>query len=111
MSIIDKILGWVMVALGVAHSVGTFALYKPLNRNAAWFFGSGVALVAVGMLNLVRARKSDAFTRGCSVIANSLALILTVAVLWSLGRNVMDSPQAIAVGVVIVLELIFSAGK
>ncbi len=111
MSVVDKILGWLMVAFGVAHSFGTFAVYHPLNRSAVWFFGSGVAVIAIGMLNLIRARKPDAFTRGCCVLANALLLVICVSMIWSLGRGVMHEPQALALTCVTLLELIFSAGK
>lgn len=111
MSVVDKILGWLLVAFGVANCVGTFAMYHPLNRSAIWFFGSGVALIAVGMLNLIRARKPDAFTRGCCVLANALLLVMSVALMWELGRGVMHSPQALAITAITLLELVFSAGK
>ena len=111
MTVVDKILGWLMVAFGVAHGLATFAVHHAVNMGAVWFFGTGVAMIAIGMLNLIRADKSDAFIRVCCVMANSLLLAICVALAWSLGRAVIHNVQVLAVGTITLLELIFSAGK
>lgn len=49
---IYAILGWAIIALGGLHMLTTFRLASsPAFR--VWFFGSGIALVLVGALNLL----------------------------------------------------------
>ncbi len=106
----DLVLAWLLVALGVLHCCATFAFYKSLVLNAVWFFAAGIAFLAVGFCNIARIRhSSDALLRVLSVIANAFSLLVCIAFIWIFGHAIASAPQAIVVGLVVLLELIFSA--
>lgn len=72
----DLALAAALTAAGVGHMLLTPFYYRresPINQ--AWFAGSGLALSAIGMLNLVRVRGDDATARALSKVANPAAAI------------------------------------
>lgn len=51
---IDMIASSLLVFLGVGHTVLTPNFYKGFEPDALWFAGTGLALIYLGVLNLVR---------------------------------------------------------
>jgi hypothetical protein len=85
-----KICSWLIVALGGAHVLFTLHDYDEFSLRAMWFFGSGLALVFAGFLNVahLRAAGRDALVRALTVLTNVLCALLFVAAL-----SLMRQPQ------------------
>jgi hypothetical protein len=111
MKTLDRILAWVLLALGCLHTVGGVVLmFKSLNLDSAWFFSGGLAVIFGAFLNLVRAyRPPDKVVARTSVLANLLLLILAVLLCWVLRHDLKQNPQAIVLVTVVVLEFFLSA--
>lgn len=113
MKLIDKIAAMLLAVLGLVHSSFTIVYAHQPNitpLDAAWFLGSGVAMISVGLLNGLRiSRPGDALIRIASLMGNILALIFSLGALHALGPHIKEAPQAIAVTAVVVIELAFSA--
>lgn len=85
-----KICAWLIVALGCAHALFTLHDYGEFSLRALWFFGSGLALVFAGFLNVahLRAAGRDPLVRALSVLTNISCALLFVAAL-----SLMRQPQ------------------
>lgn len=107
---LDRILAWLLLALGCIHSAATFAVHKTLTIDAVWFVSGGLVMIFAALLNLVRiARPEDRLVVRISLIANLLVFALFVIVVpWVLRNNLRENPQVIVVGVAVVGEFLFS---
>ena len=78
-----KICSWLAVALGCAHLLFTFHDYDEYSLDAFWFFGSGLAIVFAGFLNLANlsAGGRDRLTRVLCVVADAACALLFAAAL------------------------------
>lgn len=47
-----QICSWLVLGIGLLHTVATFAFYKRLSEAAVWFAGAGLAGIFIGLLNL-----------------------------------------------------------
>ena len=85
-----KFCAWLIVALGCAHLLFTLHDYDEFSLDAMWFFGSGLALVFAGFLNVahLRATGRDTLVRALTVLTNVLCTLLFVAAL-----SLMRQPQ------------------
>jgi len=85
-----KICAWLIVTLGCAHALFTLHDYDEFSLRALWFFGSGLALVFAGFLNVahLRAAGRDPLVRALTVLTNVLCALLFVAAL-----SLMRQPQ------------------
>jgi hypothetical protein len=98
--VLDHVLAWTIFALGVVHCLVTFVAYKAFSLAAVWFFGTGLALLFLGMLNLLRIRHGRiAWLRPFAASANLLTLGLAVAVAATM--DLQRNPQ----GLVLLLAL------
>ena len=69
-------LGWAIIALGSLHMLTTFRLSSsPASR--VWFFGSGIALVLLGALNLLH-RTYGQSAPGLRTVCRSANIFLTL---------------------------------
>jgi hypothetical protein len=68
-----------LIVLGIAHALFTSSAYPGLTPETLWFAGTGLMLIATGLLNL--RLQADRARRGAFAIAavNGLALVLAVA--------------------------------
>ena len=69
---LEVILAWLLVGLGILQWLATPLFFRQAEEPAFWFFGGGITLVLVGVLNLLRRRYGDQ-ARGVvfvSVVAN-----------------------------------------
>jgi hypothetical protein len=70
--IIDWILAILVVALGVVHCAVTPLIYRSFSMAPLWFFGTGLAMIFVGMLNVLRLKRPAAertcFTSAASIL-------------------------------------------
>ncbi|MFL6229087.1 MAG: hypothetical protein ACJ741_09930 [Pyrinomonadaceae bacterium] len=85
-----KICSWLVVALGCAHLLFTLHDYDEFSMRAFWFFGSGLAIVFAGFLNiaLIRDGGRDHVIKLLCLIANVTCVLLFAAALM-----LMRQPQ------------------
>lgn len=87
---VQRIAGWVIVAISFVHFAVTFVDYDALSLRAMWFVGSGFALLLIGGLNVVTStlppavfaelrslRTLTLLANGCGVALGVLYVILT----------------------------------
>jgi peptidoglycan/LPS O-acetylase OafA/YrhL len=85
-----KICSWLIVALGCAHLLFTLHDYDQFTMRAFWFFGSGLAIVFAGFLNVALIRDG-----GRDHVVKLLCLITNVAcaLLFAAALMLMRQPQ------------------
>lgn len=88
---IHKISSWLLVALGVVHTTLTPMFYGRLSVGAMWFAGSGIAMIAVGFLNIAMSRHAaDLLVRILCYVINLLTVIFGLLIV-----TVDSEPQVI----------------
>ncbi len=104
MKIVDQIVAWLIVLMGVVHSAFT----PGFTLGAMWFLGTGLFIVLVGAVNLLRVRYASAArgVQGVAIAANVIAVAYDLAV--SSRLNVRANPQALIMVVLLVLATVFS---
>jgi hypothetical protein len=102
-----KICSWLIVALGCAHLAFTFHDYDQFSMRAFFFFGSGLAIVFAGFLNvaLIRSGGRDHVVKLLCLVANAACALLFAAALL-----LMRQPQVFA-GVALFAFVTFGALK
>ncbi|MBV8892286.1 MAG: hypothetical protein JO266_10020 [Acidobacteria bacterium] len=96
-----------MFALGIVHCALTPVVYRPFSLSALWFFAAGLALVFMGMFNVLRLKgPSSPLLRFFSTIANVSGLL--VAVLFALKVNLAQNPQGVILLIALAGEFLFS---
>ena len=85
-----KICSWLIVALGCAHLAFTLHDYDEFSMRAFWFFGSGLAIVFAGFLNvaLIRDGGRDRVIKLLCLVAD-----VTCALLFAAALTMMRQPQ------------------
>jgi fatty acid desaturase len=85
-----KICSWLVVALGCAHLAFTFHDYEEFSMPAFFFFGSGLAIVFAGFLNvaLIRDGGRDRVVKLLCLVAN-----VALALLFAAALTMMRQPQ------------------
>jgi hypothetical protein len=96
MKTVHKISSWVILALGVVHTLATPIFYSGFTEDALWFAATGLGMVFLGMLNLAVIQNPSPAGFTLCIIANVLASLLFGTMLPLIGLN---APQAyLAVG-------------
>lgn len=107
MRILDWICAVIVTALGVVHCAFTPIAYRSFTLSAVWFFGTGLALIFAGMLNVLRLKgPSSPLLHTFSIIAN--ASLLVVALLFAVKAGLTRNPQGIVLLVALSAEFLFS---
>ena len=110
MKVLDHLCAWLLVALGILHTIVMFTVHHRVTYGALWFFGTGMFLILAGLVNAARAQagrgaplfRFTAIFANCAVIATGLvAMYLSFGALW---RN----PQVPAIFVLGICELLFT---
>jgi hypothetical protein len=104
-NVIYKIVTFLAIALGVVHLAFTACL-DAFDLNALWFFGSGLAIIFAGFLNLalIRISPKDSLVRALCIVANLTVTILFIIALLT----VLQEPQ-VFVGIgIFALATVFS---
>ena len=70
-------LGWALVALGGLHMAATLRLSASTPAFRVWFFGSGIAIVLAGALNLLH-RDYGHSAAGVRIVCRAANTLLTV---------------------------------
>ena len=84
-----KIAIYLLILLGVIHSIFTFILYKTLDINALWFFGSGLMYVFMGLYNLAAMKVQFTSISNIATILNFVAVLFTIVISY-----ILKEPQA-----------------
>ncbi len=72
---VHRIATWLVLAMGVVHTLGTFFFYGGLSEAAIWFAGAGLGGIFVGFLNIgLWQRASPSLSRSLAGVANMLFL-------------------------------------
>lgn len=66
-----------IVLLGLTHIGFTFSNYDEVSIDAAWFVGTGVAIVLAGFMNaaMLRDRSNDILIRVMTIVTNLVFLV------------------------------------
>ena len=88
---IHKISSWLLAALGVVHTALTPMFYGRLSVGSMWFAGSGIAMIAVGFLNIATSRHAgDFLLRILCYVINLLTVVFGILIV-----TVDNEPQVI----------------
>lgn len=79
-----------LLMLGVIHSALTPVFYKSFSVDALWFFGTGLSLVFLSMLNIAASRILEKWVLKMTLIANIIGSLFSASLLFLL----TDEPQA-----------------
>lgn len=70
---VHRIATWLVLAVGVIHTLGTFFFYGGLSEAAIWFAGAGLGGIFVAFLNIgLWQRASPSLSRNLAGVANLL---------------------------------------
>lgn len=77
MKMIHRVASVLIILLGLVHIGFTFHDYDGLSMEAAWFFGTGVAIVLAGFMNIAMLRDGgrDTIIWSMSLITNLVFLL------------------------------------
>ena len=85
-----KIITGLLIALGVVHVLYTAREYEGLSLDALWFVSAGVAVILVGLINviLLRCAGEDPVVRWIG-----FGSIFTITMLFAVALLVLREPQ------------------
>lgn len=93
-----------LLMLGVIHSALTPVFYKSfLSVDALWFFGTGLSLIFLGMLNIASSRILNEWLIKFTIVGNLIGTTFSILITW-----VMPEPQAL-IGVVFHLTVLIAS--
>ena len=70
---IHKVSTWLVLAVGVIHTLGTFLIYDGQSEAAIWFAGAGLGGIYAALLNIgLWQRGSPSLSRRLTGVANVL---------------------------------------
>lgn len=97
LSLTHKTISGLIILLGILHCVFTAWNYDQFTLDAMWFFGTGIAIIEAGFLNVTVIRSS-----GTDRIVNLLCLTtnLAFAILFTVALLLLAQPQVL-VGVLL----------
>jgi len=92
LSLAHKITSALIILLGILHCVFTAWNYDQFTLDAMWFFGTGVAIILAGFLNVTVIR-----TSGGDRIVNLLCLTTNLAfvILFIVALMLLSQPQVL----------------
>jgi hypothetical protein len=97
LSLTHRIISGLIILLGILHCIFTAWNYDQFTLNAMWFFGTGIAIILAGFLNVTVIRSS-----GTDRVVNFLCLTtnLAFAILFTVALLLLSQPQVL-VGMVL----------
>ncbi|MGQ9805245.1 MAG: hypothetical protein ACUVRP_04105 [Chlorobiales bacterium] len=90
MNKIDKVSVIALTLLGLTQLILTPFLHDMMTQDAVWFFGSGLALVFLGFLNLARRISQHKVILVIAAISNTVGVLFTMGIV-----AVYTVPQAV----------------
>ena len=71
-----------------------------------------MAIISAGLMNAARSqRKSDRFLRSCTALATLLTAAMCLITLYRFSGNVLHQPAALAISVLVLIELFFCVAR
>jgi len=106
MKILDRIVGVLIMLLGVIHSTFSPVFHGHYDDVGMWVLSGGLMMIFLGMMNLVRSASPGNAARRGALAANLLGLTFALALvpLFPLRQN----PQVAILIVLVVASTIFS---
>lgn len=89
---------WLIILLGVGHTIMTPVFYHQLTLDALWFAGTGLALIFLGILNVFAIKTAITIINTVCICANLLVTIYFFLILLAFPKL---EPQAIIGGIAI----------
>lgn len=78
MSTLARIAAGALVCFGLLHLGMTPRSYALSSREALWFAGTGIMLIAAGLLTFAATLSAERFTRFSSIVVNLLGFTLAI---------------------------------
>jgi hypothetical protein len=78
-----------LLMLGIIHSVITPVFYKSFSIDALWFFGTGLSLIYLSLLNISASRLLVPWLLRIALVANITGTFFAVATVF-----ILPEPQA-----------------
>ncbi len=105
MKVLHTVASILIVALGLLHVAFTFNNYHGISFDAAWFLGTGFAIVLAGFMNIAMLRDG-----GKDTVIWSMALITNIVFLvgFVAASYMMRQPQVFIGAVLFLLTTIYS---
>ncbi len=105
MKMLHTVASILIVALGLLHVAFTFNNYHGISYDAAWFLGTGFAIVLAGFMNIAMLRDG-----GKDTVIWSMALITNVIFLvgFAAAACMMRQPQVFVGAILFLTTTIFS---
>ncbi|HSB76488.1 MAG TPA: hypothetical protein VLC12_12610 [Terriglobales bacterium] len=100
MRTLDMIIGWLLIAFGVAHTSLTRKVDPSLGITAIWFASGGLFMITVGALNLLRVAYS-CVAKGVQVVSVIANIVLLLLMLFIASRFPMRSNPQVVVGLIL----------
>jgi hypothetical protein len=96
MKIVHRISAYILVGLGLIHTLATPIFYSGFTENALWFAATGLGLVFLGLLNLEVIRNPTPTGFNLCIAADALASLLFGIMLPLVGLNAPQAYLAVA---------------
>jgi asparagine N-glycosylation enzyme membrane subunit Stt3 len=93
-----KILSYLLILLGVIHIAFTPVFVSTFSPAAVWFVAGGLALVFLGLLNLIAIQAAKRLTFSTCLIANLIGIVYGILIVIA-----VTEPHAFAALVLIIL--------
>lgn len=103
---IYKIAILALIILGSIHCIFTPFIFKSLNTDALWFFGTGLSYIFMGLYNLASIKVNIKSIFIIAVVLNFIATLFTIAITY-----ILREPQAYVAMVLIIFIFIYSLKK
>ncbi|MBU2515772.1 hypothetical protein KJ966_31015 [bacterium] len=96
---------FLLIVLGIGHTVLAPLFYSEFNMDYLWFTGTGLGFVFLGCLNLSRVMTNQGIINTMTSLCNLLALIFICCFIWLEGSL---APQGLLSLIVLLMLLLFS---
>jgi len=97
---LDIVAGWLLIAFGVLHISLTRSVHPNIDIDAVWFAGSGLLMIAIGALNLLRVAYSSV-AKGVVVVSVIANIVLLLLLLFIATLIPMRSNPQVLVGLIL----------
>ena len=105
MEILTRIAAGGLVFLGVVHAALTGRTYQLTSAEALWFAGTGIMLIAAGLLTYCGSLRGARSARVCALIVNVLGFTLAI-----MAVPILQQPQVYLLIVFFLAALIGLSG-
>lgn len=80
---------YLLILLGIIHSIFTFIFYKHVHLEALCFFGTGLMYIFMGLYNLAAMKVQFTSISNIATVLNFVAVLFTIAITY-----ILKEPQA-----------------